>query len=68
MLLLLAVFCEKTECILENVVCGSQLGNLTLELTDADGLLLRTQRLRRRRIAAYIIRFGALPEYLNLLS
>ena len=36
----LAVFCEKTECILENVVCGAKLGNLTLELADADGLLL----------------------------
>ena len=52
-LLLLAVFCEKTACVLENVICGSQLGIFSLKLPDADGLLLLTHHFRRWRVSAY---------------
>ena len=39
--------------ILENVVRGAKLGILPFKLTDADRLLLCTQRLRGRCISAY---------------
>ena len=52
-LLLLAVLREKTECVLENIVCGPQPGIFSLKLTDADRLLLCARRLRGRCISAY---------------
>ena len=34
MSLLLPVFCEKTECVLENIICFAKLGIFTLELCN----------------------------------
>ena len=53
-LLLLAVLREKTECVLENIVRGPQLGIFSLKLTDADRLLLCARCLRGPAYAAPI--------------
>ena len=66
-LLLLAVLREKTECVLENIVRGPQLGIFSLKLADADRLLLCVQRLRGRCISAYAAPKSALGKAINYL-